>query len=257
MKGIIIIIIILIIILWTNKKSSFTDNRFIDRFTINNNKGTFKGVDMVYAITMDQRKEYITSQIDKLNVKCKYLNAITPGDLSPEDYSSLSTTNQKGSRIYNKMTRLPVLLSFITCFMDAIKNGYTTIIVFEDDIVMDTSISTLNETTDQFSKSDLEFLYLGYCFLNCNQKFEEIGNLKVLSDPSLLCGHAMCVKVNALQPLIDYCFPMKKPSDELFMDYYKKAKSKVCVPLEPYFNQLDRGVTGSLNESTIELKYCQ
>jgi hypothetical protein len=256
MKGIIIILIILIIYLF-NKKSSFTYNQFINRFTTNNNQGTIKGVDMVYAITMDQRREYITSQIDKLNVKCKYLDAITPEDLSESEYSSLSTTNERGSRIYNKKTRLPVLLSFITCFMDAIKNGYTTIIVFEDDIVMDTDILTLNETTDQFSKSDLEFLYLGYCFLNCNQKFEEIGNLKILSDPSLLCGHAMCVKVNSLQPLIDYCFPMKKPSDELFMDYYKKAKSKVCVPVKPYFNQLDRSLSGSLNESTIELKYCQ
>ena len=68
-------------------------------------------------------------QINKLNVKCKYLDAVKPTDLSKKNYDLLSTTNKTGSLIYNKFTRLPVMLSFIMCFIDALENNYKTIII--------------------------------------------------------------------------------------------------------------------------------
>ena len=166
-------------------------------------------------------------------------------------------TNNIFSRFYNKQTRLPVLLSFTMCFIDSIINNYKTIVIFEDDMVIDIDLPTLNASTEQFSNSDLEFFYMGYCFMNCNQKTKDVGYLKELSIPSILCGHAMCIKSKALPKLIEYCFPMKKPSDELFMDYYIKNKSRVCIPHKPYFNQFERTSDNSLNESTVTLKYCQ
>ena len=206
---------------------------------------------------MPQRFEYIVSQIDSLGVNCKFLDAITPDDLSDKEYSSMSTINEPGSNIYNKRTRLPVLLSFIMCFIDAIVNGYDTIIIFEDDIVIDIDLKTLNATTLEFKQSDADILYLGYCFLNCYQQTFDSGYLKILSDPSILCGHALCLKTKKLPSLIDYCFPMKRPSDELFIEWYKNNNIKVCIPKKPYFNQVDRKDQNSLNESTNILKYCR
>ena len=99
---------------------------------------------------------------------------------------------------------------------------------------------------------------MGYCFLNCKQHFRENYNfIKCLTDPSILCGHAMCIKTKILPDLVKYCFPMTKPSDELFTDYFVKKGVRACIPKKPYFDQLDRNTMKSLNESTNVLKYCR
>ena len=61
-------------------------SKFKKRFTLNGNKSKLNGVDMVYCIVMPQRKQYATDQINKLNVMCKYFDAVKPADLSNELY---------------------------------------------------------------------------------------------------------------------------------------------------------------------------
>ena len=143
------------------------------------------------------------------------------------------------------------------CYIDAIKNGYQTIIVFEDDIVINVDLDTLNKSTTEFVNSPFDIFYMGYCFLNCKQEYlENYTYLKGLTDPSILCGHATCIKTKVLQGLINFCFPMTRPSDELFTVYFKQNKIKLCIPKSVYFDQVDRNVMKSLNESTNVLKYC-
>ena len=109
---------------------------------------------------MPQRKEYITKQINKLNLTCKYFDAITPSDLSTNEYNQLSNINNPKSDIFEKYTRLPVLLSFIMCFMDAIENKYETIVIFEDDIQLNVNKTILNESIQEFLNKDC------YLFVN-------------------------------------------------------------------------------------------
>ena len=233
-------------------------DKFKNKFTLNTNKLKLNSVDMVYVIAMPERKNYITQQINTMGLQCKYLNAITPNDFEESEKSLLSDVNKPGSYLYKLNTRLAVLFSFTMCYIDAIKNGYQTIIVFEDDIIINVSLDTLNKATTEFVKSDNDIFYMGYCFLNCRQSYrEEYTYLKGLTDPSILCGHATCIKTKMLPGLINYSFPMTKPSDELFTDYFVKNKIKACVPKSVYFDQVDRKIMKSLNQSTNVLKYCR
>ena len=257
----ILVLLITISILTESNKSNFEDklnlyDKFKPRFNlVELNQGK---VDMVYAITMPQRKEYITKQINKLNLTCKYFDAITPSDLSTNEYNQLSNINNPKSDIFQKYTRLPVLLSFIMCFMDAVKNNYHTIIIFEDDIQINVNNTTLNEGIQEFLNSNCDIFYMGYCYMNCNQltNLHKYRNLVEVEDRNILCCHALCIKTEMLPGLINFCFPMINNSDELFRNYFMLNNIKVCVPRQAYFTQ-NRDAVESLNESYFdELKTC-
>ena len=156
MKKEILLILVLVLILtfiYFRSKSTFGGKetnlyeRFKNRFKIVKGKTQLNEIDMVYAITMPERKEYITKQINKLGVTCTYFNAITPNDLTTQDYNTLSSINNPRSDIFKKYTRLAVLLSFILCFMDSLEKGYNTIVVFEDDISINVDLPTLGSPT--------------------------------------------------------------------------------------------------------------
>jgi hypothetical protein len=260
-KVIIALLLVFVFVFMYSTKSTFGDRnktkssdiiyeRFKNRFTIVKNNKTLNGVDMVYVITMPKRKAYITEQINKLGVTARYFNAVTPDDLSENDYNTLSNINEMNSDIYHKYTRLAVLLSFIMCFIDSLKQGYSTIVVFEDDILINVKHELLNESLMEFQKSPLDVFYMGYCFLNCGQLLylNKYSTLVELSDRNLLCCHSMCIKTRILPGLIDFCFPMRNNSDELFRNYYILAGVRVCVPRSVYFTQ-NRTSLESLNES--------
>jgi len=223
-------------------------SKFKHRFKIINGNSTLSGVDMIYVINMPQRFKYISNEMKKLNVRCTYFDAVKPIDLFKEDYNSLSTINDKGSRIYNKTTRLPLLLSFVMCFMDSLKKGYSTIIIFEDDLKILVDPTTLNIALQEFNESEFDAFYMGYCFLNCGQPVTKYNTLVELSDPNLICCHSICLKTRILPGLIKYCFPMVNNSDEMFRDYYKANKIKVVVPKKIFFTQ-NRETVPSENQS--------
>jgi hypothetical protein len=260
---ILLIILILVILIWycmpkmvPKKTKHGIYQRFQNRFKNNGTKTQLNGIDMVYCIVMPQRKEYINTQIDKLNVECKYFNAITPSDLTKNDYDTLSTINSVRSPIYKKYTRLPVLLSFIMCFMDSLENGYSTIVVFEDDIEIRVDINTLNASIKEFNNSSFDFFYMGYCYLNCAQSPKQMEYIVEVPNKNILCCHSMCIKTQHLQDLVNYCFPMTHNSDEIFRDYYIENLINVCVPKYAYFTQ-NRSTLVTLNESYDELKTCK
>lgn len=267
----IVVILLIIVLLVIMNRSSFTtsssvvdyvyklyDTRFSSRFSTNTLSGKLDSVDMVYAITMPQRKDYINQQINNLGLQCKFLDAVKPTDFTESEKSMLSDVNTPGKYMYKHNTRLSVLFSFIMCYIDSIKNGYSTIIVFEDDIVRKVDLDTLNNGTTEFVESNFDIFFMGYCFLNCRQQYiDNYTYIRGLTDPSILCGHAVCLKTNILPGLINYCFPMTMPSDELFTKYFKQNRIKACIPKIVYFDQVDRNTMKSLNESTSVLKYCR
>jgi hypothetical protein len=191
-----------------------------------------------------------------LVVEYTYFDAIKQGDLSETEISQISKVNTSGSSIYKLPTRLYNTLSFTMCFMDAIERGYSTIIIFEDDIVIKVDTPTLNATLLEFNNSNNDFLYLGYCFLNCKQNKNELEYIEELVDPNVLCLHAIAYKVNALPGLVNFLFPMKIPTDEAMVKYFRKNNIKVCIPKNPYFDQVSRDEMKSLNESTNTLRHC-
>jgi hypothetical protein len=222
-------------------------NRFKNRFERKANS-LLPGVDAVYVISMPKRKDYIISQMKKLGINPTYFDAVKPDDLKHLDIDALSTLNVPGSRIYKKYTRLCVLLSFIMCFMDSLAKGYSTIVIFEDDVSTVVDKTIIINGIQEFNESDLDVFYMGYCFLNCGQRYTKYKNLIRLADTNLLCCHSVCIKTQVLPKLIDYCFPMTTNSDELFRNFYVFNNIGVCVPKSIYFTQ-NRESLESLNES--------
>jgi len=232
-------------------------NKFKHRFTNHITGNDFDNIDMVYCICMPTRNDYILRQINTLNVDCKIFDAVKPSDLDSSDYTELSNINIYGSKIYKKYTRLCILLSFCMCFIDALENGYKTIIILEDDIKINIDYSMLNKTLTSFESSDFDVFFMGYCYLNCkNGKKTNIKELIDISGQYIVCTHAVSFKTKILEDLIKYCFPMTDNSDELFSKYYINNKINVCVPRTSYFDQ-NRTTLPTLNESfDPELKTC-
>jgi hypothetical protein len=197
-----------------------------------------------------QTSEY-TANVNKIQVFLTIADKMVeqPQDITPAEYNQLTLVNDPKSRIYGKYTRFAVLLSFLMCFIHSLENGYSNIVIFEDDMKPLVTLETLTNSVTEFNESSLDIFYMGYCFLNCRQRIGKNYNYLVeLTQPDLLCCHSMCVKTRILPKLIDYCIPMTTNSDELFRDFYVKNKIKVCVPKSIYFTQNRKGLD-SLNES--------
>ena len=238
MKWAIIILILVLIIYLGKKKSSFSSLSIYDRFQnkFEYNPGSIKLADQVYCIVMPDRKRQMIAFMSNYGLACNFLNAITPADLTPEDYSELASNELFKSK---KKTRLPLQLSFTMCYLDAIKNGYSTIIVFEDDILLNADLSLIQKSISEFKTSNYSMFYMGYCYLNCNQSFKKTNSLLVnVNDYSkMYCAHSIVYKVKYLKSLIKYLYPMKDEFDVALLKYSKKEGNKLCIPKQVYFSQ--------------------
>ena len=223
---------------------------FLPDFFENNITNTLNHVDKIYCITMPQRRKYITNELKKLNTNIRFFDAITPEKLSSIDYNTLSTTFIEESIIFNKLTKLPVQLSFTMCFIDALKNGYENIIIFEDDISVETSRLFLEESLKEFKNSYFSMFYMGYCLMDCNQKFNTDKYKYIVEVPnkSLFCNHSVAFKTKYLEKLLDYLYPMITPNDNSIINFLIDNKQTVCVPKKILFEQ-DRLQLGSYNEN--------
>ena len=225
-------------------------DKFKDRFSNSNEGALPASVDRVYCIYSDKRKDYIQNQFTRFNLNVTYFKGIFPDDLTLDDYRTLSCTEERFCKIHKKNTKLPVQLSFVTCMMDAIKHGYKTIMVFEDDIVVNVDMDTLNESLKEFKKSSYEMFYMGYCWMSCNQNFDKDKHNYIVGVPNEkpLCHHAIAMKTDNFKSIIDYIFPMVQTKDAKFRKYYKTFNTQVCVPTFSYFDQ-DRATFGTMNEN--------
>ena len=218
-------------------------------------------VDKVYCIFSEKRRSYIKSQLMRLNIGVKFFKAIFPNDLTIKDYNILSCTNTDFCKISEKNTKLPVQLSFVMCLMDALKHGYKTIVVFEDDVVVNVDTHTLNESLAEFSKSPYDMFYMGYCHMSCKQDFDKTKHQYLVEVPNkkLVCNHAVALKMNNIRSLIDFIFPMMHNKDVRIKEYVQKFKRRVCVPKFSYFDQdrkthgSDNGNYNTLNHQTCDL----
>ena len=234
----------------TQRLSSFY-TKFKNNFEFYNENKKLEVVDQVYSIVMPQRKEYIKNLLDEFNINYTLFNAITVDDLTDKDYSLLT----KKAFLRKYKTRLAVQLSFTMCFFHAIENGYKTIIIFEDDIKINVDMDKLVSTIEKFKNSEYIFFYMGYCFLKCNQKFV-IDDLIKVNNKQIMCAHSICYKVEYLDKLINFMYPMLDNYDNNITRFIKKYKYDICIPPITFFDQ-NRTMLGTLNEDNLkELKNC-
>ena len=194
---------------------------------------------------MPQRKEYITKKMNELGTSYTLLNAVTPDDLTKTDYEQLSETmNPENKLMYNKMTKLPLQVSFTVCMLDALKNNYDTIIIFEDDITIEKDIQTIKKGIEQFKQSKYNLFYMGYCTYTCsNWPIVPDKDELVEVNSHINCAHAIVYKKSVLPKILDTIYPMNNYYDNMLL----AGAHETCVPNNVYFDQA-REELGSLNE---------
>ena len=229
------LIFVILFILFKKKYNANLYSRFKYKFENKTLLTPLKLVDQIYCIVMPDRKDDMIKFMKQLNVNCKFLNAVTPKDLTEDDYKHL-TKNELFKT--TKKTRLPLQISFCVCYLDAIENGYNDIIVFEDDVKINTDTETLKQSIDEFRKSQYAMFYMGYCYLNCKQDFKSDSLLVNVNDyDKMYCAHSIVYKVKYLKSLVNYLFPMKDEFDVGLVKYNESHHNKLCIPKKVYFEQ--------------------
>ena len=221
-----------------------------------------------YVVCMPQRKEYIKELFKKVGIiNYTLLNAIEPKDLSINDYVLLSNTfNLFNFVLFKKMSKLPVQMSCVMCFLDAIENNYENIIIYEDDITLETTIENINNHLLEFKNSDFQVFYMGYCSLNCNninnntlQSIQSNNLLIDISNQDIFCAHAIAYKVKYLSNIIAELFYMNFEFDTMLNTSLKNNNYKKCISKKILFDQ-NRSNINSLNENSynnnVKTKVC-
>jgi len=204
---------------------------------------------------MPERRNYAEETLNKLNLNITFFDAVKPENLSLYEYNILSETyNPSNKLMYKKMTKLPVHLSYTMCFLDALQKGFKTIIIFEDDIIIEVSKKILIDSIQEFLNSYFIMFYMGYCWIHpttCNKNRFDTTSFDYLVEPyskTLFCNHAILFKMEYIPELLDFIYPMDNYSDDMFSHFFRKKGYKICVPRTPYFNQ-NRKTLNSLNEN--------
>ena len=164
---------------------------------------------------MKSRHSYAVQKLKYLNSAFKIFSAITPKDLTKDDYIKYSATynetNQQFNRwrnVYGKLTKLPVSISFFMCYFDAYLNDYKSIAVFEDDIMFNATVSDINTAIFELTAADHQLLYLGYCHIQCEaarKKGRKLSNLlfKLHDRTRAVCNHALIWRRELLRKFME------------------------------------------------------
>lgn len=220
---ILIILIIVIIIVIALIIKNYLNLKFSSDFNSENNKENFleKVVDQVYVINMDKdtkRLKVFNEYMKALNIKYKRVKGV------------------HGQSVYNnyKKTKLNsgelgCLLSHINVMKDAIKNDYTNILIFEDDVIFHTNFHKIfKETYNNIISKENRFdvIYLGYSEHGKNRyehkiKFE--GDY-YYSDETYGC-FGFIINKNIFKVVLENYLELNNHTDSIF-DKYIQPKYK-------------------------------
>ena len=127
--------------------------------------------------------------------------------------------------------------------LDALKNNYETIIIFEDDITIEQDIETIKKGIEQFKQSKYNLFYMGYASHVCSGWKPVDDKDELVEVTSYIdCAHAIVYKKSILPRIIDTIYPMKAYYDNLLLNIPDK-----CVPKLIYFDQAKEEL-GTLND---------
>jgi hypothetical protein len=269
-----IIVIILIIIVFVLYKNNFCVENYVannesirtilnDLSIANFSENIIKcesieGIDCIYCITVNGRKDYIQSTFVKYGLnEVNYIEACTPTSLSAYDYKKYSTTFEKNSEIFELVTKLPVHLSYLSCLYHAIKYKYKYVLIFEDDVYFEEPFEKLKTTIEEFiSQTKGDILYLGYCTLDCKTKVNLVSDLlaELPSDARILCKHGMVHNTKYVNDLIENHKKLNLKSDIYLNNFYRDNNLRRIVVRKPFVYQ-NRQILKSFNNNPSKLLY--
>lgn len=161
------------------------------------------GFDEIYVINLKaryERKVMMQKLENILNLKFKYINAIT--DKVPS----------KGCKE-----------SHLNVYKDAFENKYQKVLIFEDDVIVETKFSSLvNNIFQDFNKLsiDWDIIFLGHCHEIINNSTNIINNIYKSNQPR--CTHSYAISYQGCKKMIEALEKSKIPID---MEIIENIKS--------------------------------
>lgn len=203
-------------------------------------------VDMIYCIRSEKRHEYVTNEINKIGLKVMYLDAIFPKDLTKEDYDTLVRkfinpfSHPEFCYLRSRRTATCVQISHLMCYLHAFEHSYDTIMIMEDDIKIDMEYNNFIESINEFMKSIGSMLYMGYCWMSCNQDDSDknsYNHILKLSNKHILCTQGIVYKTDFLKDYVYNLFPIKYHCDYSINKYCIDNNKDIFITKKPLIEQ--------------------
>ena len=132
-------------------------------------------------------------------------------------------------------SKLGCILSHLWCIQDAITNGYTRFIIFEDDIIFHKKFKHLfNQIIDSDIINKTDMLMLGSIDVNLNHNLTHFKNNESVYFPTkrILGAHANIYKLEFAKHFLNYKLNCEKilEFDTEYQAFMKDHKIGICMP---------------------------
>jgi hypothetical protein len=227
LKVIILFIIIFIILLKNYKKINLMTN-------INNKTNSlYKYFDLMYVITLPERKNSMIELFSKYKLNPIYYPAKLKKDIN-----------------YNDLINEGFIIK------EFLKSNKKTCIIFEDDNNIDVSLEEFNKTIDNSMKYlpvNWDIIYFSRCFDNCSKQIHIKNNLYKVFFPT--CRNAYAITRKCAEILIKNTIPMIDNGDEMYKILIKKHIINAYT-ISPNLLYQNREIYGTTLENKQKLSEC-
>jgi GR25 family glycosyltransferase involved in LPS biosynthesis len=185
--------------------------------------------DSVYVITLPKRIEYVKETFKIMDIRYNHFSAILGSSLDTTDLIKRNVLSPKHK--LKTVNEIACSLSHLAVISDFYKNASfesSTIMIFEDDIVQDSTHLEKIKKIMSNVPNDWEFLNFSRCWDSCYTQ-EKITETLVKSTRSL-CGSAYALNKKGARKILELCFPIIDPIDVFFV----ALNNKKNVPLVMY-----------------------
>lgn len=206
----------------------------------------------IYVITLPKRVQYIKETFKVMNIGYIQFDAIQGNTLNKQDLIKLGklSPNNKMKTI-NEIACSLSHLSIIQNFINN-ANDNSTILIFEDDIIQDTTHLEKVKNVMKNIPSDWDFLNFSRCWDNCG-KDKKINNYVVKSERAL-CGSAYALTKKGALKILKYAYPIFDPIDIYFVSLqYNKIDPLIFYSSFPrIYNQM-KSISSSKSSTSPKL----
>ncbi|MBP9838435.1 MAG: glycosyltransferase family 25 protein [Proteobacteria bacterium] len=177
--------------------------------------------DQIYLVSLpersDRRKNFIKKSYKNINFPCiNFYKAISG--------KTLANKNYEVAEIYG-VGQLGCLLSHRNILVEASKNNFKRILIFEDDVEIKNNFLACLEETLNIVGEDWDILYFGGNLEDENgSHVVEINGKQILRITRSLRTHAYAINSRIFQKIIDFSEKLHLPIDEVYAAHQKDLK---------------------------------
>jgi len=181
---------------------------------------------MCHYSKLTERREYIENHIKNFNIDLEWILFYDKEDI---DWDSLDKIYPNILNIMNEFGRklskpeISLLLKHLEVFRDVIKNNYSNVIVFEDDIILDNDFNSKLDTYITQLPIDYDIFWIGSC---CNLHTNTIPNKYVYDANSSRCTHAYLISKKGCEKMLECLNDLNHPIDWFFNYVIRTKKLK-------------------------------